>query len=639
MNIRKYLRIGNLTTTIITLTHLLLFADSKIDSFHNELISERDPKTRTNLNLSIANEYRNTNADSAIKYSEIALAIALQIHNFPLIAIPYYNKGVIEATRNNYEEALINCDSAFKYFLSVNDTLKLGLVRNVQGGVNMVQGKNVMALNYYFDAIKFMQHNTDSITILITYNNIVILLNAMNKPQMALEYAVKQYNWATKIKNRDEIAYACGNIIDTYNELNSFPRTKKYVLELSELAKTTEDPYLKVIALNQTGTLHLMEHDFTKAIINYNQSLELNANLIDQQLFCQTLINLATAYKKANQLAKSDSCLLKAVEISKEIEVKEELASAYKELSNNAIFRNDYKTAFEYATLYQETSEMVLNEKSQAALIDAESSYKFDENNRLIESLNREKQLLNKSLRKHRLIQTIMMIFGIMLLVFGFLVFNQFRLRKTIENQQALLNERKRISADLHDDIGSTLGSISMFSKVAENRLKKNENAEDVVSKIGIASREMIEKMSDIIWSISPDNDSYEQLINRMKSYASMMLFPKDISFHFEVDEKLLDRKPAINERKNIFLIFKEALHNTIKHGDAQNVFVKMDFPDKEVRMEISDDGNGFNLNRAKVYNGNGLKNMKARASEMKGGITFHSVAEEGTSIRLNIPA
>ena len=140
----------------------------------------------------------------------------------------------------------------------------------------------------------------------------------------------------------------------------------------------------------------------------------------------------------------------------------------------------------------------------------------------------------------------------------------KYELSKKIESQQALLNERLRISRELHDDIGSTLGSISIYSEVAKKRTEKNENTNEVLSKIGLASRELIDKMSDIVWSLNPNNESFEQLQNRMMAFAAMMLAPRNIQYDFIADEELKKIQFTGEQRKNIFLIFKEALHNIV---------------------------------------------------------------------------
>lgn len=221
---------------------------------------------------------------------------------------------------------------------------------------------------------------------------------------------------------------------------------------------------------------------------------------------------------------------------------------------------------------------------------------------------------------------------------------DKYELNKKIESQQALLNERLRISRELHDDIGSTLGSISIYSEVARKRTQKNENANEVLSKIGLASRELIDKMSDIVWSLNPGNETFEQLQNRMMAFAAMVLAPRNILYDFIVDEELKAVCLTSEQRKNIFLIFKEALYNIVKYADCKKVQISLLTQANGLTMIIQDDGNGFDIyqvaaNEAspnrEYLGGNGIKNMKARADDMSAGFCIDSKANEGTTIQL----
>ncbi|KIC93705.1 sensor histidine kinase [Flavihumibacter solisilvae] len=219
----------------------------------------------------------------------------------------------------------------------------------------------------------------------------------------------------------------------------------------------------------------------------------------------------------------------------------------------------------------------------------------------------------------------------------------KYRLSKTVESQQALLNERLRISRELHDDIGSTLGSISIYSEVAKKRTEKNEAASDVLSKIGLASREIIDKMSDIVWSLNPDNDNFEQLQNRMMTFAAMMLTPRNILYDFVADNELKNLRLTSEQRKNIFLIFKETLYNTVKYAECSRVRIILNLRHNDLAMVIKDNGKGFDIAGVAVngipageyVGGNGIKNMYARADEMKANLEIKSKSEEGTTVQL----
>ncbi len=209
-----------------------------------------------------------------------------------------------------------------------------------------------------------------------------------------------------------------------------------------------------------------------------------------------------------------------------------------------------------------------------------------------------------------------------------------------LKSQQEMVNERLRISRELHDDMGSTLGSISIYSEVAKNRSAKNENAEEAIAKIGNASRELIDKMSDIVWSVNPANENFEQLQNRIQVFAAVMLTPHEILYTIQTDEALKKLKLTTEERKNIYLIYKEAIHNIIKYAACTEVEIKLLLHVHDFTMIVKDNGNGFDINKIQQtgsLNGNGIKNMQARAASIHAGLNIDSVIGKGTVIKIKL--
>lgn len=218
----------------------------------------------------------------------------------------------------------------------------------------------------------------------------------------------------------------------------------------------------------------------------------------------------------------------------------------------------------------------------------------------------------------------------------------RFRLSEQIKSQQALLNERLRISRDLHDEIGTTLGSISIYSEVAKKRSEKNENPGTVLSKIGSASRELIDKMSDIVWSLNLNHENFEQMEHRMRVFATMMLSPRNIRYQFDIDEHSKTSQLSNAQAKNIFLIYKEALHNIVKYADCSSVHIQFDADGGKLNMTIRDNGKGFPVSEAMrtgdSLGGNGIKNMYVRCNDIQANLTFDSRMDAGTTIRLSMP-
>lgn len=211
----------------------------------------------------------------------------------------------------------------------------------------------------------------------------------------------------------------------------------------------------------------------------------------------------------------------------------------------------------------------------------------------------------------------------------------KYRLNQLLKVQQV----RNNIARDLHDDIGSTLGSIGMYSEVAASKLKKqqHEQAVEVVEKIGNASRLMIEKMGDIVWSINAGNDDLENLVQRMKAFAASMLTPKGIDFTFDLSDNINTIALTMEQRKNVFLIYKENIHNILKYSECSLVGVSLILSNQQLKMSIKDNGKGFNENEG-AYNGNGLKNMRARAKDINATFEINSGINEGTLVVLSLP-
>ncbi|HEY6503501.1 MAG TPA: two-component regulator propeller domain-containing protein [Chitinophagaceae bacterium] len=205
---------------------------------------------------------------------------------------------------------------------------------------------------------------------------------------------------------------------------------------------------------------------------------------------------------------------------------------------------------------------------------------------------------------------------------------------------------RNKIAQDLHDNVGSTLSSISVYSQVAKIYKEKGKQEElaHALEKISTTSSEMISEMNDIVWVINPRNDSMDILLQRMESYAKPLLNVQGIQYKFDYNPDLAALQLPMESRKNFYLIFKEAVNNAVKYSGAKNLYIRMERHQQDLVLIVKDDGKGFNMaeseERAKSsLSGNGLQNMRVRAREMKGKLVISSEPGKGTVIDLRFPA
>ena len=195
---------------------------------------------------------------------------------------------------------------------------------------------------------------------------------------------------------------------------------------------------------------------------------------------------------------------------------------------------------------------------------------------------------------------------------------------------------RAKIARDLHDEMGSTLTSINIISTVAMGEKQEAGQLAQYFRKIKDHSGRMMESMSDMVWAINPVNDNFDKVVLRMKEFAAELLEPARISYYFTEDGLEDNTFLNLEQRKDIYMIFKEAINNVVKYSGATEVNIILRRNGNILRMVIADNGRGFDVSRHS--SGNGLKNMHTRAEEMGATIKVESVPGTGTSVQLELP-
>lgn len=228
------------------------------------------------------------------------------------------------------------------------------------------------------------------------------------------------------------------------------------------------------------------------------------------------------------------------------------------------------------------------------------------------------------------LVSLVAMLLGLTVLAY------RYRIRQLIRVQRV----RDQIARDLHDDIGSALGAINIFTHAAQQNIeqKNTTKAYSIIHEIGNYSREIAEHMGDIIWAVNPQNDDLIHLIDRVQNYAQQLLSPAGISLIFESDPQTQNLQLEMRVRRAVYLIIKEALNNSLKYADCREILIQFLMIDGKLNVCISDDGKGFNTGQHQTMNGNGLLNMKHRAEEINAEINIESNLGKGCRIQLIIP-
>lgn len=217
--------------------------------------------------------------------------------------------------------------------------------------------------------------------------------------------------------------------------------------------------------------------------------------------------------------------------------------------------------------------------------------------------------------------------------------------------QTRMQHIRNKIAQDLHDDIGSTLSSISILSDLA---IHGNNSAQaiETITEIKDSSLMLMERMDDIVWSINPRNDSLENLLMRVRHFATTLFEARGVDYTIDIQKNIHEVRMPMEHRQHIYLILKEAINNLVKYAHASEAFIEVRFDQRYLNLCVRDNGCGFasgippfGVQRAAENsgnengngNGNGIPGMYHRAGLMNARIDIASIPGQGTEIQLTV--
>lgn len=206
---------------------------------------------------------------------------------------------------------------------------------------------------------------------------------------------------------------------------------------------------------------------------------------------------------------------------------------------------------------------------------------------------------------------------------------HRYRLAQSLQVEKV----RNKIASDLHDEVGSNLTRISMYSDLLKSESEKNQK-EHYIENIHQTSREVVSTMSDIVWSIDSESDTLGALVQRLRDVGANLFDGQYTAVQVRING--MDERKSLSPdiRQNIFRIAKEAMNNTAKYANADRVDILFEYKKPDLKITIRDNGKGFE--ESKIKPGNGLKNMRKRAQSIGGHLMIES-SNQGTSVTLNI--
>lgn len=419
---------------------------------------------------------------------------------------------------------------------------------------------------------------------------------------------------------------------DVYKDMNKHRKAEAYYKAALAEASRLKLPGEEARALHQYGLLYKRMGENQKARESFSRSMVLSQQIGDSVTLATTRSEVLDLDLREQNREKTETQMLDGLNTTIRTGDRQQEAIEYHRLSEYYASTKDFERSLYYLKKHEALDDTVAGKAVLVQLKELETKYDSEKKEKEIELLKKDQQLQALELQRQRSNTTIIIIVLISVVTISILLINRYRVLNRTRRLVEMERMRNTIARDLHDDIGSTLSSINIISQMA---LKDANGSTSHFQRIAQHSSSMMESMSDIVWSINPNNDSLEQVISKMKEFAAEILDPLDIAYTFTGEENLQAIKLDVSTRKNLFLIFKEAINNAAKYSLAKAINIHFKRANAHVELSIQDNGKGFDV--LSTSSGNGLRNMQERAENLRGKLTLKS-SHEGTEVSLSVP-
>ncbi|MBS1737627.1 MAG: tetratricopeptide repeat protein [Bacteroidetes bacterium] len=484
------------------------------------------------------------------------------------------------------------------------------------------------AKQYQLLGVKYAEESKDESMMISAYISSSQLAGNQKKYSESLGYEKKAVslleksgkNPAMLSKRYISLGFSYGQLADSIEAYRYFEKSLLLSTQLKDKSDLRDVYYYLTIFFKQYKNYYDAYENYKKYILYRDSIINENTRV--------SIAEIETKYqsaKKDNEITR-----LNAGQRIKELQIEKQNAL----IAGNKLEAQRKEKEIELLSQAKELQELKIKQQDDQL----EKQQLLAKNNtQQLQLAEKEKQLQRRQLKNSNNIRNFMLAGIGLLILLSYFLFNRYQLKRKIREQQALLVIRTNIARELHDEVGSTLTSIKILSEVSEKHLSKDQaKTSAFLQKITEQSAMAQQGISDIVWSVRPENDKMENMVIRMREYIAHTLESKNIHTHIDIDESIPDQTLDMNQRRDFLMIFKEAVNNIAKYACATHVNVRLEKYGQFINLLIADDGKGFDTE--KQTSSNGLKNMNARATALNGRISITSELNKGSSVNLYIP-
>ncbi|MEQ6121550.1 sensor histidine kinase [Reichenbachiella sp. MALMAid0571] len=621
-----------------------------IDSLQHVLVSAPDSTAVLVLN-ELSWNYKNSNIDSALAYSQQAYLLAQKLGNKQLIAASLNSNGDNYRVKGEYDTALQILNKSAEIYLSKNDSSELSRVYNNIGIIYDEKGSYQEALKFYFLGLRVAESTSQMGLQAHILGNIGIVYKKQKEPKKVLEYYQRSLEIYQKLDHEFGITVTSGNIGSVMLQTGAYDESIEN--SLNAIAGYEKLGYLRYVpySLGNIGIAYDSLGNMQEAKSYYTDAYNRHVSFDNKYEAAYNAKNLAFLLLKLKNYPKASEYALTAINLAQEIDAKEMLKDAYNANAQIEFARGSYKSAYIFKEKYIDLQNELFEETKTKNIFELQTQYETEkkENQIATQKIALDKQTAING--RNLAIIVGLVISLVLLVVIGMLLKNRMEKKqllrlqqKDIENKELQLNaaidsqekERSRFATDLHDGFGQLISilKLNVESIEKQNDLEKRSTIYD--KSISILN-EMYNELKNICFNLMPQSLVKFGLEPSLKEFAEKVNASEKLIVEvlvFDLNERLTELQEI-----SIYRIVQEWVNNIMKYSDAQRVTIQLTKDEQEVTLTIEDDGMGFELSKLTESKGNGWKNIRSRTNLIHGDLEVDtSVNQRGTHFSINIP-
>ncbi len=543
----------------------------------------------------------------------------------------YYTVGALYYKRiGAYQKAIPFFEKAIELFGKMNDRQSVAGQHLNLGNTYLAIGNYQKATEQHLKSLRIFEEIGNNRGISFCYQSLSNSFTQLKQYKQALVYANKSIKIKTTLNDRKGLGSAQSNLGDIYFGLGDFDKSILHFTNSLNLAREVKSLPDELGNYTNIAKAYKAKKDFKQAADYFNQSRLLAKQLKDSSSLAAIETELIALQNNEKQLTVAESKLKSNIELFEERGDLNRQASGFKNMVDFYTTNKEFDKALEYNNKYHSALDSITNNDLQLQIKKMEELYNIEKKEKEITVLKKDQELSQARLQRQKTFQFGAAILLGLLLLSGLLLFNRYKLHQRMKQ----LELRNQIAADLHDEVGSSLSSIHMLSQMATQPGNESTHIE-ILSRMSTNAKETMDKMGDIVWMIKPGETEAGSLKQRMERFAYEIGSSKNIEMQLNLQE-LEQVKLNMEQRKNIWLIFKEAVNNAVKYSGTVKMEISALLQNKELIMQIKDFGRGFDS--GVIKKGNGLDNMQHRAKELMATLITESLINTGTTIKLAVP-